>query len=60
MLKGIINRNVDAYVSHKRLIKGTEVNVTDYKSQAYYAVVFEKSVYLVPKNSVTIKKEKRK
>lgn len=60
MLKGIINRNIDAYVSHKRLLKGTEVVVTEYQSPAYYAIEFEKSIYLVPKYAVTLKKEKRK
>lgn len=58
MFTGIITRNVDAYVSNKRLIKGTIVKVTEYQSPAYYAIEFEKGVYLVPKDAVKLKKEK--
>lgn len=59
MLKGIININVDTYVSHIRLTKGTEVKITKYKSPSFYAIEYNKSIYLVPKHAVTIKKKEK-
>lgn len=59
MLDGIINMNVDTYVSHVRLTKGTEVKITNYKSPSFYAIEYNKSIYLVPKNAVTIKKKEK-
>lgn len=60
MPRGIITRNVDSYVSNKRIPKDTEVIVTDYKSPAYCAIKFEKCIYLVPRDAVKIIKENKK
>ncbi len=59
MRYGEIIRDVDTYVSHIRLKKGTKVSITNYKSPAYIAVTVNKNVYLVPKDAVKILKEEK-